>query len=222
MSSIRADGSFLNDPNDDEAFQLLVGDVKRLKQEVRQGSSLGYGGGEVGGEADLSGVMLGANNLSDVSNTATARTNLGLPTTAYFYGSNTGSSFSASSNALLALTASHDSASGWNAGTRLYTVQVAGVYDIATTVYAEVASLTPINSVGISVAVELNAGTTGFAPRVAFANTSAAVTGFGYLPVPYHITKTLAVGDTIGFRAYNISTLTATVSGVASMTLLSL
>lgn len=49
MADIRAVGSGLKDPDDDEAFQLLLGDVQRLKQELRKGSNAGYGGAPIGG-----------------------------------------------------------------------------------------------------------------------------------------------------------------------------
>lgn len=44
MSDIRAVGYALKDQEDDSAFQMLVTDVQRLKQEVRKGSNSGAGG----------------------------------------------------------------------------------------------------------------------------------------------------------------------------------
>lgn len=51
MTVIRAAGYGLKDQDDDAAFQMLVTDVIRLKQEVRMGSNSGAGGTEVGGPA---------------------------------------------------------------------------------------------------------------------------------------------------------------------------
>jgi hypothetical protein len=49
MSDIRAVGYGLKDQDDDAAYQMLVTDVQRLKQEVRKGSTSGAGSTTVGG-----------------------------------------------------------------------------------------------------------------------------------------------------------------------------
>ncbi len=57
MSDIRAAGHSLKDPDDDDAFQMLIGDLQRLKQELRMGSYSGAGGSQVGGVIASFGTM---------------------------------------------------------------------------------------------------------------------------------------------------------------------
>jgi hypothetical protein len=65
---LRVGAGGLKDPDDDYAFQKLVGDVARLKQELRVGSSLGAGGTTVGGDTE------NAVTIQGVPVTATAPT----------------------------------------------------------------------------------------------------------------------------------------------------
>ena len=81
MAGIRAFGSTLKDGDDDESFNLLIGDVQRLAQRVAE---LRAEATALSSEiAALSGTYLSiANNLSDVASAASSRTNLGLGTVA--------------------------------------------------------------------------------------------------------------------------------------------
>ncbi len=89
MSDIRAVGSGLKDAEDDYAFQLLVTDVQRLKQELRKGSMSGDGGTGVGGPGGSGPVTNIINNttatiafsaLSDFNDVGTGATAVTLQT----------------------------------------------------------------------------------------------------------------------------------------------
>lgn len=92
MSDILADGFGMKDPDDDESFQHLVDDVKRINGALRRGANIASGGAlptayPVGGPFSPNSIARGgglraSQNLADLEDASEARDNLGLGTAA--------------------------------------------------------------------------------------------------------------------------------------------
>lgn len=82
MSYVRSDGYRLKDPQDDEAYQVTVGDLQRLALNLARGSvNSAYGltptaAGNIGASATT--YLAPENNLGDVLNRITSAYNLGV------------------------------------------------------------------------------------------------------------------------------------------------
>ncbi len=110
MSIIRAVGYGMKDAEDDAAFQMLVTDVQRLKQELRMGSTSGAGGTDVGGPV-----------TTTPTTTPTTTSNL------YAVAAIGGSSSASGVDTTQSFSTVYDLSGGaWNGTT--YTIPVAGSY----------------------------------------------------------------------------------------------
>ncbi len=113
MSYVRSDGYTLKDPDDDEAFQVVIGDLQRLALNLARGTAnsayqLTPAAATAIGTPPVT-FLKAANNLSDVASTVAAAFNLGVipmsgytRTGSYTSGSAATHSFGASSRFFIA------------------------------------------------------------------------------------------------------------------------
>lgn len=152
MSNIRSSGYVLRDPDDDESFQMLIGDVERhaiiLANTVSVNDTIPISSGGTGANnAAQARINLGIdntdgssryleadNNLSDLGSAATARVNLGVAGYAYASESMSININSALTFAIAYSSATVNSPLSYDSANGRFTASTAGTYLIDLTV----------------------------------------------------------------------------------------